>query len=73
MTEYELAECFAHHFRVKVINSDYNFEGVIDTVFRKRDGIALRCVVESDDRVCLIQSCKNLERVKDEHEATTNK
>lgn len=48
--------------RVKVQNHDYVFEGYIIAAFTKRDNISVRCVVENDDKVCLIQSPKNLVR-----------
>lgn len=64
MTDEELKDAYNAGSRVRVINSDYSFYGIIDTWFRKRDGKSVRCIVESDERVCLIQSAKNLELVK---------
>ena len=45
--------------RVKVENHDYQFEGTVLSIWRKRNG-GIRVVVEDDRGVCLIQSPKNL-------------
>lgn len=77
MTNEEMKEAWRHFRRVKVVNSDYVFSGLIVSVFNKRfhpvkgencqhTNRQTRCVVESDDRVCLIQSAKNLVLAEEE-------
>jgi hypothetical protein len=48
--------------RFRVTGHEYKFEGTVQIIFRKRNG-NVRCVVENDDGVCLIQSLKNIEEV----------
>jgi hypothetical protein len=45
--------------RVRVENHDYEFEGTVQCIWRKRSG-AVRVVIEDDRGVCLIQSPRNL-------------
>lgn len=64
MNDKELIDAYNRGRRVVIVNSDYHFEGEILAYFYKRDGKSIRCVVESADRICLIQSAKNLELVR---------
>lgn len=45
--------------RVQVIGHEYEFEGTVQCIWRKRNG-SVRVVVEDDRGVALIQSPKNL-------------
>lgn len=51
--------------KVKKIGGDYQFEGIIISVFNKLSG-KIRYVVEDDRGVCHIYSAKNLERINNE-------
>lgn len=67
MRDEELTPAMSQETMVKVSNHDYDFYGIITTVWKKRRVIKgkspWRCVVENVDGVSLIQSAKNLEIV----------
>lgn len=64
MNNNQLDEAHLRQSRVRIVNHDYDFEGIIVDIFLKRNLTSVRCVVEDDRRVCLIQSAKNLELVE---------
>lgn len=64
MTDNELDEAYLRKSRVRVNNHDYEFEGVLVTIFTKKNNKSVRVVVEDDNGLLLIQSAKNLELVK---------
>ena len=47
--------------RVEKTTGDYSFDGKIVAVFKKRDGVTARYVVESGDGVLMIMNDKQLE------------
>lgn len=65
MTNEELMYAKERNLKVRVENHDYAFEGWILTIFCKYNAPEkIRCVVESGEGLCLIQSAKNLEFAK---------
>lgn len=60
MTDNELLSCYCDGTKVKLLGSDYTFDGTVQAIFSKRSG-KLRCVVENKDGILHIFSSKNLE------------
>lgn len=60
MTPEQCERARRENYRVKIVEHEYSFDGMIITVFRKRDSSKIRVVVENDDGICLIQNPKNL-------------
>lgn len=71
MTNEEMVKAYELRSRVKVVNHDYEFEGQVIVLFHKikhpekhiKGDARIRCVIENDGALCLIQSAKNLELV----------
>lgn len=53
-------QSFKEGDRVEKVTGDYDFEGEVISVMRKRDGVSVRYAVENDAGIIMIYSAKNL-------------
>lgn len=61
MNHAQLRLAFNKDARVKLVGSDYTFEGYVVTIFPKKRTGKLRCVVQNDDDCLHIFSPGNLD------------